>query len=36
MSQEYRETNGTRIDALNIEKLMNDREQVPPSGRTCF
>ena len=30
MSQEYRETNGTRIDALNIENLMNDHGPVLP------
>ena len=36
MSHEYKETNGTRIDALNIENLMNDHEHVLPSRRTVF
>ena len=35
MSQEQQKTNGTRIDALNIENLKKNREQVLPPQRTA-
>ena len=36
MSYEHKETNGTRIDALNTENLSNDGEPVLPPRRTSF
>ena len=36
MRQEQHKTNGTQIDALNIENLMNDHGPVLPSRRNEF
>ena len=36
MHQEYKESNGMRIDALNIENLMSDHGPILPSRRTAF
>ena len=36
MHQDYTESNGTRIDALNTENLMDDRGPLIPQRRTSF
>ena len=36
MSYDYTETNGARIDSLNMEKSRIDREPFLPSRRTRF